>query len=361
MENKSQEELIEMITAKRHDEIKYILEKFGVCIVPNVLNEDECNSVFNEMIWDFERRTTTLDTPFRFDDPSTWEILECFKPYQNMLYKHWGIGQSQYIYDMVRSNSKVIDCFESIWDTRELICSFDAISLHLPGELCNKDYFFKTHWYHFDQSIIRTGKESIQGLINMLDTNEEDATLSVFMKSHLFFPQYSKKTIDEFIARTGKSTAKDIENEFKDDFVKIKDLDYFFNKGCKELRITAPKGSLVLWDSRTLHQGSQPLKGRLNPNIRSVIYVCMLPAERISEYSFSKKIFIKRSLAAVSEGRTTNHWPQRRKLESFHPSSRYEGKTPDPGFWYPPPTVLKGVAWQLATGVYSDKDYDLID
>lgn len=360
MDEKSHEELIELITVSRICDINITLEKFGVCIVPNVLNNEECQHVFNEMIWDFEKRTTPLDIPFRFEDSSTWETLELFKPYQNMLYKHWGLGQSQYVHDLVRANPKIIDCFESIWDNRQLICSFDAISLHLPGELCGKDYFHKKHWYHFDQGVLKTNKQYIQGLVNMFDTNEGDATLCAFLKSHLFFPQYAKKLIDDFTAKTGKTNMVDIEKEFKDEFVKVDDLDYFKRKGCCEVRITCPKGSLVLWDSRTLHQGSQPLKNRLQPNIRAVVYVCMTPVERICEYSYSKKIFIKRSLKAVEEGRTTNHWPQKRKIEPFMPSSRFE-KIVDPGFWYPQPTILKGIAWKLATGVYSDKDYDLLD
>lgn len=360
MDRMSHDEIMERITATSIEDIQTILDHFGCCIVPEVLSHEECAAVFNEMIWSFERRTEPLEKPFVFQDPTTWETLELFAPHHNMLYKNWGLGQDQYVHDLVRAHPSVIDCFEAVWDTRELICSFDAINLHLPGELCGKDYFFKKHWYHFDQSYLRTNAECYQGLINMFDTEEGDASLCIFLRSHLYFPQYANRKVEEFIARTGKSTDKDLKKEFGGDFNKIDDLDYFTSRGCREVRITCPRGSMVLWDSRMLHDGSQPIRGRPKPNIRSVIYVCMLPTHRISEFSGTKKTFIKKSLEMVAGGRTSNHWPQRRLMENKQPSTRFGGKTEDPGFWYPEPTVLSGDAWKLATGVYSDQDYDLL-
>jgi len=206
---------------------------------------------------------------------------------------------------------------------------------------------------------MKNGLQCVQGLVNMFDTREEDATLCVYLKSHLYFEKYANAQMENFTNRTNKTSKTDIEKEFKSDFVRLDDLQFFKDRGCVELRIQCPAGSLVLWDSRTLHQGSQPLKTRQTPNIRSAIYICMVPTHRISEYAYSKKVFIKRSLEAVENMRTTNHYPQYRNLDPKIPTSRFR-KIVDPGFLYPDPPKLTGVAWQLATGVYTDADYKLL-
>ena len=45
-------------------------------------------------------------------------------------------------------------------------------------------------------------------------------------------------------------------------------IEFYKNKGCNERYIRCPKGSMVFWDSRTLHCGVEPRKGRENQNFR---------------------------------------------------------------------------------------------
>ena len=80
-------------------------------------------------------------------------------------------------------------------------------------------------------------------------------------------------------------------------------MEWYKSNVLKEVRINAPKGSLVLWDSRTIHQNSPPLKGRENPRWRYVVYSCMLPADKILQ-----KDKIKKS-EALKNLRMTTHWP----------------------------------------------------
>lgn len=361
MSNFSNKHLLDMITVENRDDIKQTLEIHGVCIIPGVLSEETCDIVFDEMVKDFVFRTSELTVPFDPDDENTWSVLKLFHPLHNMLYKHWGLSQSQYLWDHVRSDPDIIDCFSKVWDTEELICSFDGISFHLPGELCGEDFFQKKHWYHFDQSYNDTQFKSVQGLVNMFDTNEGDATLTAFLKSHQYFDEYGREMIAAFERENPSLPEKKIEEKFKLNFNRTDNLDYFRSRGCHEVRIECPKGSLVLFDSRTLHQGSQPLKDRPEPNIRCVSYVCMTPIDKIREYAYSKKVFINRSLKAVEELRTTSHWPQYRKLETKLPSSRYGPKVEDPGFIYPDPPTLNERSFKLVTGIYDDRELSLIN
>lgn len=71
---------------------------------------------------------------------------------------------------------------------------------------------------------------------------------------------------------------------------------YKCNENVEEIRIKAPKGSLVLWDSRLIHQNSPPQKGRENARWRYVIYTCMLPADGIKLRDKKKiKSFVRTS------------------------------------------------------------------
>jgi hypothetical protein len=75
-----------------------------------------------------------------------------------------------------------------------------------------------------------------------------------------------------------------------------------------DICVKAPAGSLVLWDSRTVHQGMEPMKDRTKPNIRCVPYICMTPA------SLATQTQLKKRIKYFEEQRTTNHWPHKIKV-----------------------------------------------
>lgn len=75
-----------------------------------------------------------------------------------------------------------------------------------------------------------------------------------------------------------------------------------------DICVKAPAGSLVLWDSRTIHQGMEPQKERQKDNIRCVPYVCMTPAKLASQ------VQIKKRIKYFEERRTCNHVPHKVKV-----------------------------------------------
>ena len=77
----------------------------------------------------------------------------------------------------------------------------------------------------------------------------------------------------------------DVENKLNEDEKRF----YIEEKSCLHNRIKCPKGSLVLWDSRTIHCGSEALKTRTTPNFRNVVYVCYEPRARCSQKNLIKK------------------------------------------------------------------------
>lgn len=289
-------EINDNLIATNRREIKKILNTHGVCIVNNVLNRRECRNLKYGMLDAFSHLTSNMEPQFNVNDTNTWDVLKLLFPTDNMLYQHWGLGQSQFVWD-VRCNPKVIDIFASIYNTDDLLVSFDGISFMLPSEYTNQ--WFSEDKYHIDQSLKKNDFECVQGWINGFNTNPGDATLKVLLGSHRFHKEY----------------ADTIPNEAKtSDWNPVKDVDFFLTRGCIEHRIVAPKGSLVLWDSRTVHYGSKPLSDREKYNFRAVVYVCYTPRSLITEANRKRKIKIFEDTGKLGQMRMTNHWPHRPKM-----------------------------------------------
>jgi len=79
---------------------------------------------------------------------------------------------------------------------------------------------------------------------------------------------------------------------------------YLSEKSCVWCSITAPKGSMVFWDSRTIHMGTLPRQDRVNKDRwRFIAYVCYTPAR----YQSERDAELKRQ--AYIDNKTTSHWP----------------------------------------------------
>ena len=77
--------------------------------------------------------------------------------------------------------------------------------------------------------------------------------------------------------------------------------DYFNN--CKQSAVKAEIGSMILWDSRTFHQGIGSSINRNKENFRMVIYITMMPKSTIKD----PKTIIKKQ-RAFRNLKLTSHW-----------------------------------------------------
>ena len=110
----------------------------------------------------------------------------------------------------------------------------------------------------------------------------------------------------------------------KSDWYKHNRLEQSFyeEKGCEEKKIKCKAGSMVFWDSRTIHCGTEPLRSRKEKNLRNVVYTCMTPRSLATEANLRKK------RTAFNELRMTTHWPHKPKLFPKNPRT-YGGPLPD--------------------------------
>ena len=282
------------------------LEENGFAIVPKTLDEDQCEEVSNDMFSWLE----SLNSNFKRDDPTSW-TTENMPHAMHGIIKQYGVGHTAWCWN-VRNRNRVQAFFRNLYNSEvnnwindsssthtmqnSLVTSFDGACIVAP----NKQHSGRA-WFHLDQSPKNgTSRQCVQGFVTINDMNAEDNTLHVLKQSHKHFKEFAK----EFHPETGSWPSKD--------WIKLTSTqkEWFNSRGCKEVRIDAPAGSLVLWDSRVVHC-TAPAKQKNNPKWRMVVYVCMMPRSRCTE-----KVILKRK-RAYKDQRTTNHWPIRPSLNGL--------------------------------------------
>jgi len=237
-----------------------------------------------------------------------------------MLHQHYQFGCSQAAFD-VRSNPNVTQSFREIFRTDKLTSSVDGVAFGLAPEITNRGWENKG-WLHLDQALSRNNFECVQGWVTAEDIGEGDGTLRVLRGSHLFHEEFATT----FSLQDHKSDWFKLTEEHVDWYVR--------KKGCAIVDIQCEAGSQVLWESRTVHSGRSPVRGRENAaRCRYVIYTSYLPSNQINQQGIKKK------KKAVSEGRMTSHWADGRKLFSKSPRTYGQPEIEMPE--YEPPRLTR--------------------
>jgi hypothetical protein len=288
--------------------LRNTIETYGVAIIPSVLDEHECSRMVNE-IWDFfEHITNSWEIPIDRTNESTWREFYKLYPMHSMLIQHWGIGHAQSSWNL-RQNIKIVEIFAHFWDCSvdDLLVSFDGLSLNLPPEITKRGWNRGNTWYHTDQSYTSNEFRCIQSFITGLDINEYDATLSIMEGSNRYHGECQQK----------------FNIADKSDWYKLsREQEAFYSeKGCIIRNVKCPKGSMVFWDSRTIHCGIEAGKERAIPNLRAVTYLCYMPRNICSDANMKKK------RKAADELRSTSHYPCKIKLFAKNPRT-YGGVLP---------------------------------
>jgi hypothetical protein len=285
------------------DTLKSHLEEYGVATIPNVLSTDELESNRKELWKLLHNLTKNLSNPIIEDDTSTWSTYSELYPTKSMMLQYYGIGHNQLSWN-IRQNPNVVNVFSKLWDTQpyDMLTSFDGMSWQPQPEITNKGFSSKIKkWLHVDQAYTKLGFKCYQGQVILYDVDQGDATLNVLEKSH------------KFHSEVGKHFNKLARNDYYQ--LKQSEIDYYKEKGCQEHKVLAKAGSLILWDSRTVHEGTVPIKGRPNPKNRCSLYVCMMPRSQISDKDLEKKKM------AFENQRTTSHWTNKCILFGKNPQT----------------------------------------
>lgn len=316
------------------------LEEQGYCVIPNVLSTEEAECLYQRVWHEFIEKAWP---ECRMDDRSNWKDVF---PMHN---KH-GVfagpaGQTQVMWD-VRQDPRVVDVFAQIWNTKDLIVSMDGMSIMCPVEIRAGEI---EPWPHVDQgsvrhdnvsdgnspsldfvseSLLNTQPFCFQGQFLFEDSFEGDGGFYCIPKSHLRF--------NEFAPQLEAIDAMEISHVEKKAAIRNVIQHYFGDAPYCMKHVTAPRGSLILWDSRTIHWNQHASSDRPvleSPRVRMVGYLCYVPKSRLSDENRAKR------LQAFETATSTTHNPaffQIRPTNGFvYPE--LEGYLEDPS--YIPPKI----------------------
>jgi hypothetical protein len=274
---------------------KLNLKDNGVEIRENILSSKECKKYIKGN-WDW---LESLGSGIDRNSPETWKNDKWIIAPHDII-KNYRAAHQQFVWD-IREHPNVVEQFKKIWDTDDLLVSFDAINVTRPNVRQDSKY-----WLHIDQGKKKMGFQCIQSAVNLTSSDTDDACFLCIVNSHHYHKKFWKKFGDEI---DNNSDWIPLEEKYINWYLKRK------KKGkCFLQRIPCKAGGMVFWDSRTVHSGARPLKNRKHPDrFRFVAYVCMTPREKATETMLKKK------QKAFNEKRTTNHWPHIPKIDGLKP------------------------------------------
>ncbi len=278
-----------------------LIQKHGYLVITNVIEKSKADEYIGDMWSWLENLSDASGTKSGIDrkDSSTWITYEnakanCLDKYNwpkssYGIISHNGIAHSNFVWK-ARTEPNIKDIFYHIWDTKQLITSFDGACVMLPPSVSRTTS--TSSWFHFDQSPKSPEFSCVQGFLNLENSTENDGCLMVYPRSNQYHERFFKEKNLSFDSDWYAFNETNRGNEWME------------SQGLKPIKVTAPKGSFVLWDSRTVHCSCLPKSN----NVRYCIYVCMLPKYRATTTQLieKKEIFEKRL--------GTSHWPHKNEV-----------------------------------------------
>ncbi len=245
------------------DGIAY-LHEHGYVVIANVLDAAESKQAL-ALTWDYLEQ---LGTGVNRNDVSTWDDDRWPTAVHGGILPGHGIGHSAAQW-FIRSSPALKKAFAAVWDTDELLVSFDGMALWRPWAINPK---WKTNrggsWLHIDQHpITRPGMQCVQGLVNLLPTSPRTGGNVLISGSHKKFHTIP----DVYPERLGRVPLTVDHFRFPSD-------DPMLN-GTPPVMCHMEAGDLLLWDSRTIHCSSTALETPdAKPELmRAIGLVCMMP------------------------------------------------------------------------------------
>ncbi|KAH8845379.1 hypothetical protein MCOR27_002434 [Pyricularia oryzae] len=195
----------------------------------------------------------------------------------------------------IRSEPGVVEAFEQVYGTEDLLVSFDAINYGFA----NRDNLpANKPWPHQDQDPEKPGFRCLQGLVNLHPNGPDDGGLIVCRGGHLMSEAFHEAMKDEErIPAWTREWYGFTEAGMK----------WLADNGGEWIKPTAEPGDLLVWDSRTPHFNVPPSRQSVD---RLAVYTCFMPVSHATrEDLLRKKDAFERRVG-------TTHWPNARHVGS---------------------------------------------
>ncbi|TVY14532.1 putative phytanoyl-CoA dioxygenase [Lachnellula arida] len=268
-------------TGQKHGDWRDELFRDGFVVLKDVISAENSQKYIQNMFSWLEK------FPFGFDrnDSKTWTPDHLPTHMKGGMYHGYSVQHERFMWE-ARQEPGVIEAFEKLWGTKELLVSFDGMNFTLPSN----PRAATEPWPHIDQSPTRLGLQCVQGILNFAPNGPQDGGLMVMKGSHKFKDEFF--SAHDVLDRKTWGPADWFGFE-------TSEVKWFEDKGCELLKVCAGVGDLILWDSRTVHYNVLPE----SDNIRALIYACYTPA------SFAAPDDLDKKAELFDQRKGTTHWP----------------------------------------------------
>lgn len=250
------------------------LDTHGYVIIRDIITEETAQAALDT----FKQEVTQVSPNFDWENPTTWVPKNTPMVWNKGSVMFNGFGQSESNW-MLRTNSHVKEAFAKIYETDDLVTSFDGISLFLSSKQQSDS------WLHQDQRPSDT-RVSVQAILNVMPCGLHDAGFVCVPGSHL----------------TYKPTEK--QHSAKDDWMTVP-KDHAIHADA--VKIMTPPRSLILFHSKLVHANTGMRKRHpkgLHIN-RFSAYTTFVPRSRQPDDVYKKRI------QGYFDGIACSHWGDR--------------------------------------------------
>lgn len=261
------------------------LEEKGYAVIEDVFSVVECEEIRAKMWAHLSDISDGFMTPDR--DYANVRATDLFS-HKHGIIESYRFNHLQVIKEL-RRNLTIIKIFALLLGSDQLTASIDRVNFKFPGRL----YKSKETWPHADQDPRKLGRRSIQSYLTLLDCGTDSPGIRFYEGSHKKFEDYFKAKRDGW--KDG-----DWNKLTGEEKVSLPLL-------CPLVKPTYRAGSMVLWDSRTVHD---PDDGTDFVDGRFVVYLCY---NKLYEKSGDEKFWAKKK-AAFLDYRATSHSPIPQKM-----------------------------------------------
>jgi hypothetical protein len=281
-----------------YDKIKEILNEWGFVVVTGVITQTECNNA-TQMFYDDLINLINYDA---ITDNNLKNLYEKIKEAKSKFPQASIPGlvdkgfmsmhtfpHSKFSWNL-RSNNNVRNIYAHLHDVQsDELCVSTDVAFFTPDDTSNKPV---PVWCHGDQNIFyKAGSsKSYQGILYVWDSSVDNTSTTVVIpKSHL--NEYYELLHNIPNVEVNQSHSINLRNVVDKDFVTS------FVEKWKQLSrtIRVPQGSLLLFDSKIIHQGYKDGPRLAQP-------LCWEPKMYRTEEAYRRKIH------ACMLGCATTHW-----------------------------------------------------
>jgi hypothetical protein len=273
------------IDFKETNKWRQYLKTQGYVIVTGTMTQEKITELKNQFAKDLSAMKTGIDitdaTTLRKNNMPGICSIGIIKDNNS------GFGHSRAAY-LARDAAKPV--FETLMEEKDIATSFDGGSVFPNWSIdAIKNQKTKGLWLHIDQGTPEY--QAVQGMVSLLPVTAKTGGLVVAPRSHLVTKQLLKA--NGVMGRGGNYITMDMKSQEIGKII-----------GSDIVMLTAPAGSIILWDSRTVHSNHHAIitpTPDMGPCLRLNIYVCFMK-RRHDEATMEFRNL------TIDKQRLCNHW-----------------------------------------------------